>query len=1204
MSMQAVLQLLAVLRTVVLSEVGANPLNETACEFVELINTGAQTQCLGGWSLTDGDALDVLLPWDTLAHGPFPHQGMLLGTDTLPPGAVALVFELDYAGEPAYNLPEGTLILTTGDHSICNGLAASSDPLTLFDAGGTADSNAVSTYGTPVPSDDWSRRDDDGLDGIPFDPGDGFSVERYPLSAPDAEGSWRASVRGGTPGLPPEAPPDTVNVSCDSVWTEPEEPPAGEPFLLCATFTNAGNVPPEDGELTLFLDLNADSVASQEEVLASQSAAGLPPGGSVTLTAWPTLAAGWYAAAGRADAGGDIDPTDDCRAVAAAAGGGVCPVITEVFANPTFEDTDEMVEVYYPGPGTYPMAGSSLTDGDALDGIVRWEGEAPFPCRTGHWLRAGNYALVLDPEHPQSPTPYSPPDSTLLCTVGNTTIGNGLTTTDPVVLYRPGGTTISDMVSTYGTPVLSDDPLLCDDDGLNDIPFDPGDGFSVERRSHDMPDEEWCWAASPPGGTPGLPAFSSDTTNAAIDTVIVSPGGPDPGEPLSLTAVLRNAGTTPVTGMSVDFFLDADGDSLAGPAELISTHSPPDTLYPGSSDTLEAETTAPEAGEYLAAARVSCPGDGDRSDDAALCPFGSGGGVPLVITEVVCNPENEDTDEMVELCFPGPGIATLDGMRLTDGDALDVLVAWPTAVEPPSDPDAVVSPYLQAGCYAVVLDREYAQGGEPWDLAPGTVVLTTGNTTIGDGLTSTDPLTLYGRGGTGTEDVHSTYGTPVPSDDWSQRDDDGLDDIPRDPGEGQSLQRRSTDLPDEEDSWLVSPDGPTPGADPPYTPEGPDATLGWTCAMPPVGEAGTQVTVTAMVVSTGTDSIRTGSLRVILHADSGGDGLPDPDEAVDSWSAGAMAPGDTLEAHLYWTGSEGPMPLIALVDCQADTFPQGDTASCSWNDPGPLVLNELMYSPAQGEPEWIELRNTSQEAVAPALWELSDSRETVTLPEAPQPVPAGGYALLVPDSAGFAARWGDVGCPVIQLDDWPALNNTTQPGAGYADLVTLTSPGGEASDHVPYDDSWGGGSGTSLERVCAETASWRGDNWASCTCGGTPGQRNSVSGAASPEGAFLELHPDPFSPDGDGREDVLSITVRPGGTATVTLTVYNVQGRPVRELLAGETVGSVTTVSWDGTDDDGRRLHIGRYIVYASARPSDSGEVREDCLVVVLAGRL
>jgi len=1187
----------------VLTEAAPNPLYESSGEFVEIWNPSPTPVSLSGWSLTDGDALDPLEPWDEGVHGTFPHPGMLTGTDTLPPGGFALVFELDYAGSPCYaDIPMGTLILTTGDLALCNGLAASSDPLTLFGPGGTADSCVVSTYGTPVPSDVWQNRDDDGLDGIPFDPGDGCTVERYPPGAPDQEGCWFAGPPGGTPGLPAEPPPDTLDVSCDDVWTFPADPEPGMPFEIAASFTLLGSTSPGSGDVTLFLDADGDSTASGGEVLAVFQVAGMLPGTTDTISATASLDRGWYLPSLRAEVEGDGCPENDHVGSILPVGGGIDPVLTEVMSNPVEEDSDEYLEVFYPGPGLFPLAGCSLTDGDAVDAIISWslpplgDTDAVY----SPFLPTGAFALILDPEYAGGAQPYDLPPGTRVLTITNTTIGNGLTGNDPLTLYDPFGTTQSCVVSTFGTPASSDDPLLCDDDGLDGIPFDPGDDHSLERRSATHPDAEGSWIVSPTGGTPGAPAQVADTVDACVTSLTLAPESPAPGDPVLMTATVLNDGTLPTAPGSVVLFLDQDADSTASSGEILAV-LPVGVLLPASCDSASTVFVCPETGWYLAAAAVEVPGDQNPSNDVTVVQFRSGDGIDAVISEVLCNPSSEDTDEFVEIHYPGPGAFDVAGCRFTDGDAVDVIVPWDPEAGAILDQDAAFGTVLTAGAFGVVLDSEYAAGSQPWDLPPGTVVMTTSNTTLGDGLSGTDPLTLYGTGGTTSSDVMSTFGTPVASDDPLERDDDGLDGIPRDPGEDQSLQRLDPSGPDEEDNWAASPGGPTPGG--PF----PDDYLGINVSAllvscdPPMGSGDACGTLTTLVACTGTDPVPDGALSILWFCDLDADGVPEPGELLAESEAGPLCPGDTLETQVLWTTVGGESSILSLSCCDLDAVPEDDSVSCPWNRTGPLLLNEIMYAPAEGEPEWIELYNAGTRQVDLMGWRFEDSSEQVVLCTDTLLLDPGAFAIASGDTAAFRSAWPGVTCPLLEPSEWPALNNSTQQGQDYADLLTLRDPPLEPADHVPYDDDWGGGTGVSLERRGPGLDGWLAASWTGCSAGGTPGAPNACLGP-EPGGAFLEYLPDPFSPDGDGRDDLLAISCNPGaGVFEITLTVYNVQGRVSRVLVDREEHAGAVSLYWDGTGGDGGRLPIGRYIVHVRAVSRDTGETREACGVVVLA---
>lgn len=174
----------------------------------------------------------------------------------------------------------------------------------------------------------------------------------------------------------------------------------------------------------------------------------------------------------------------------------------------------------------------------------------------------------------------------------------------------------------------------------------------------------------------------------------------------------------------------------------------------------------------------------------------------VVITEVMANALEEDSDEFIELYNASGASVDLAEWQFTDGDALDTLIAWDVSEHGElTDSDAVVGiTELAVGAYAVVLDSEYAGGTQPYDMPAGTLVLTTQNTTLGNALTTTDPVTLFDPSAV----VASTFGTPVPAEDWRDRDDDGLDAIPFNPGDGISVERIDVRAEDAESNWQAS----------------------------------------------------------------------------------------------------------------------------------------------------------------------------------------------------------------------------------------------------------------------------------------------------------------------------------------------------------------------------------------------------------------
>lgn len=1111
------LLLFALVRSPAITEVCANPLNETACEFIELFNPGPEGVSILGFTITDGDALDDVLPWNEQTHGAFPHPEVVLESDSIPPGGWAVILELGYLLDPCYEITPGTVILTTGDNAILNGLAASSDPLTLFGPGGTTTADVLSTYGTPVETDTWQDRDDDGLDGIPFDPGDGLSTNRHPTAAPDSEGNWHAVTP--SPGGPPDAPPDTFAVFVEDVWFTPPDPQPGLAAQVQAAVHCFGTVSPDQGTITVFLDADGDSLAGSGEPSEEWSATILTPGTTDTLSmVFTAPGSGWYIASATA--------CDSYMGVPMPSGGGVPPVITEVMANPPDQSTQEYIEVFYPGPGVFVLEGCRFTDGDALDLVARWSGTALLP--------ANSCGIILDPDY----TGGLPiPGEARVFTVENTTLGNGLTPSDPIVLYDRDGTMMVNILSTAGTPLLSDDPLQCDDDGLDSIPFDPGPDRSMELINPRGPDAGYNWTSSEPGGSPGWLCEYGSGPDMRADSIIV-PDGVEPGVPFALEALFSSVGFSAAQDVGFTVFNDLDADSVPGAGEVI-CQGWAESLEPGETHSLEGNTVLPSNGYFLLRAVAQCPGDTAVENNCTNLSVKCGDGAYPVITEVLCNPSDQSRDEFVELYHPGPGVFDPAALTISDGDATD----------------ALHGDFVPARSYAVILDPDYFTGSMPYDIPPGTPLILPGNGTIGDGLAGNDPLSLLCG-----ESVVSTYGTP----------DNPEDGVPYNPGTDMSVELLSPDLPDLPGNWFTNPMGPSPGAPPLGFSEGVDYGIARFGLNPPAGEEGTETTMCAAVEALGTETC---CFEVVFTLDGAviGSVFPSP-----------PAPGDSVLAEAVWVTASGQAPITALILCEADVNSRNDSRRSLWNPPPGLVINEVMYSPEPPWPEWVELYNGTGRAVDLAGVSFGDPSTGTTLPCAVMEPEA--YALLCPDPEGFGEAWGTPPCQLLQPASWPALNNTGD---------TLTLEGGGETDWVPYSREWGGGPNISLERRSPAEMGWRPGNWGSCASGSTPGRANSIG--VQQGGPFLCAEPAIFSPDSDGDNDLLLMTLRvPEQGFSAEVRIYDVTGRVVAEMWNGPIPGETLSLSWDGSG-----MPVGRYIVFARAGKGSS--VLEGVLVRVLA---
>jgi hypothetical protein len=411
--------------------------------------------------------------------------------------------------------------------------------------------------------------------------------------------------------------------------------------------------------------------------------------------------------------------------------------------------------------------------------------------------------------------------------------------------------------------------------------------------------------------------------------------------------------------------------------------------------------------------------------------------------------------------------------------------------------------------------------------------------------------------------VVSTYGTPdIP--------DDG---VPYNPGTDMSVELLAPDLPDLPGNWFTNPLGPSPGSPPVGFSEGVDYGIRRFRLTPPAGEEGSATTLRATVEALGTQCC---AFQLVFTA--GG-------EEVASASPTPPAPGDSVLVEAVWEAASAQATIEALILCETDVNSGNDSGTALWNPPPGLVINEIMYSPESPGPEWVELYNGTEGPLNLEGFTFEDPSTQTPLPG--HVIEPGAYALLCPDTQVFESVWGSPPCPLLKPSSWPVLNNT-------GDTLSLTD--GNGADWVPYNAAWGGGTNTSLERRSPSEMGWRPSNWGSCASGSTPGVANSIG--VKEGGPFLSAEPGIFSPDSDGDNDALLITLRvPEQGFNAEVRVYDVTGRVVSEIWNGPVPGETLTLSWDGSG-----MPVGRYIVFARAKKGSS--VLEGVLVRILARQL
>ncbi|KPL18634.1 MAG: hypothetical protein AMJ92_07070 [candidate division Zixibacteria bacterium SM23_81] len=568
----------------------------------------------------------------------------------------------------------------------------------------------------------------------------------------------------------------------------------------------------------------------------------------------------------------------------------------------------------------------------------------------------------------------------------------------------------------------------------------------------------------------------------------------------------------------------------------------------------------------------------------------------IVINEVMANPLDEDTGEFVELYNCGDVPIDLSGWRLADAaDTNDFILDY-AGLHDWGISGTVVPPEG----YALIVDPEYSGEYQTFlkEQADSTkvVLLTIGlDTTLGNGLTNSGDLVIITDG----EGFYVAF-------QWI-----------RDSGQGISWEKIEPELGDEESNWSTCrhPLGGTPGVRNSVARALYDVRVSGQDLQfaPPYPEPDQEVEIGTTIHNQGKASAS--GIQVFFFQDLDADTLMDEGEQI-GWPHvidQSIPPGGIVSLQQSWLPPCSGTHLVAVWAL----YPLDEDPIDNWAvvplqvrfAPGTVILNEIMYDPAPSEedsrrePEWVEILHRGSTQLDLAGWTIEDSQGKL------HPLCDSSVVLLPDDYAVIAAGSPDdfrrafpglEGLVLFPIGGMPSLNNAE-------DLILLRDAARTMVDSVFYFGEWGGGGGVSLERINPHMGTNDPLNWSWCVHprGATPGQRNSIFTPVVPTGASLSAFPNPFSPDGDGHQEVTIISYRlPTAAARITLRLFDMRGRLVRTLMDQERCSSAGETIWDGRNNVGEHLKMGIYIIFMEALDDRQGLICREKKTVVLAGRL
>ena len=533
----------------------------------------------------------------------------------------------------------------------------------------------------------------------------------------------------------------------------------------------------------------------------------------------------------------------------------------------------------------------------------------------------------------------------------------------------------------------------------------------------------------------------------------------------------------------------------------------------------------------------------------------------IVLSEVMFDlPGPDSPNEFVEIFNLSDQTVDLAGWQIRDKTSTDELT------------DTGNGTVLNGRSYAVILEGDYESDNGLYDnLIPDSViVLKVDDKSIGNQLSTSDSLFIINSSGTALDSVA-----------WTDISASGF-----------SLERLFLERESTVSNWATSFDSlGTPGLPNSVTPTAVDLGIAAESIThtPLYPEAGEIVSISVTVFGNGTETAE-GILKAVLNG-----------MELASLNTPSLAYRDTTLVSLEIGSFPSGIHQIQLtITAEGDDNTFNDTALHEIRSPfsvGVLMLNEILYSPDEGFPEFVEIVNVSSETVDVSQWAISDADRSKKNDLSPIELWPEEYLVIAADSTITVSTSGKFVVPEARF---PSLNNS-------GDILYLFDMTGKIIDSLSFTSDWGGFDGRSLEKLNPSFPSQLKEQWGTCVAPEkmTPGGINSIYLESLPTSSTFSLSPNPFSPDSDGSDDLLYISYNlPFSQAAVTVHIFDTVGRTIRILAKNQASGSEGIMTWDGTSDSGEKARIGIYIVKFSVVELGSRRQAEWVETVVLAERL
>ena len=276
-----------------------------------------------------------------------------------------------------------------------------------------------------------------------------------------------------------------------------------------------------------------------------------------------------------------------------------------------------------------------------------------------------------------------------------------------------------------------------------------------------------------------------------------------------------------------------------------------------------------------------------------------------------------------------------------------------------------------------------------------------------------------------------------------------------------------------------------------------------------------------------------------------------------------------------------------VKDCAGNNIGAQHTANAGLSvaaAPGDIIINEILFDPPPEGADYVELFNRSSKIIDLQTLYSSNRNDagqlvsTKRISITPFFLFPGEYVLLTENPDWVQKQYTVTDKRPFRITALPSLPNDKG-------SLVLSDIAGVILDELKYAADWhfsllASPEAVSLERIDPYQPSQDKHNWLSASGtagGGTPGYVNSQFKPPAFSNEKFQLSSSIFSP---GRDDLLLIRYQnttPGTAGTVR--IFDLDGKPVRQLTANALMGASGHWAWDGLSETKQPLPSGIYIV-------------------------